>query len=279
MTTASSHPPNKGRKFIFAVDLDGVCADYVTALKQSVAKTLETDVGELTSKHGWNFTRWDFDKSGDEFIRHHTRAVTQERIFRDLQEIGNVSDRLHQLADSGIEIRIVTQRGRDVDGTEAEAEADTKQWIKERNLPHESLHFVENKPDIFADVYIDDAPHHIEAFKKAGKDFLIFDQPYNQHIEGPRVKDWDEVAEAVQEKQVAHQLQSDVSATNKKKPKWSRFSKKSKGNGAPNLNAPSVNRGVQNNFVTNDDLSHILNSTSYSRNFSHRCGHRTQSGK
>ena len=52
-----------------------------------------------------------------------------------------------------------------------------------------------------ARVHIDDAPGQINALKEAGENVLIFDQPYNRHLEGPRAHNWSEVVEMVFEAQ------------------------------------------------------------------------------
>ena len=56
-----------------------------------------------------------------------------------------------------------------------------------------------------ADIYIDDAPHNITALRGAGCEAIIFDQPYNQQLEGLRARDWGEVEEIVMDR-AANQL-------------------------------------------------------------------------
>ncbi len=48
-----------------------------------------------------------------------------------------------------------------------------------------------------ADLYVDDSPGNIAAFRDAGLPVLIFGHRYNRHIDGPRIHDWTEAADAV----------------------------------------------------------------------------------
>ena len=55
------------------------------------------------------------------------------------------------------------------------------------------------------DAYIEDGPHNIEAFQRDGRDVIIFDQPYNRHLEGPRAASWAEIEGMVLDRLAAHQ--------------------------------------------------------------------------
>ena len=74
-----------------------------------------------------------------------------------------------------------------------EACLDKCKWVDE-HFPHigsSKVIFINDKNKLNADYLIDDGPHNIEAFKGIG---MIFDQPYNRHIEGKlRVYDWLEI--------------------------------------------------------------------------------------
>jgi 5'-nucleotidase len=71
-------------------------------------------------------------------------------------------------------------------------------------IPYRDLCFLGAKPEVQADAYIDDAPHNIEQLRAAGNDVIAFDQPYNQHIEGPRAMNWLEVEAMVIELAANH---------------------------------------------------------------------------
>lgn len=46
-------------------------------------------------------------------------------------------------------------------------------------------------------VYIEDSPAAIQELQGAGKDVLIFDQPWNAKVKGDRVKSWIDAVEAI----------------------------------------------------------------------------------
>ena len=70
--------------------------------------------------------------------------------------------------------------------------------VARRTHPH-----AERKPEVEADAYIDDGPHNVLALRELGNEVIVFDQPYNRDLPGPRAHDWAEVEEIVEEL-VAH---------------------------------------------------------------------------
>ena len=38
--------------------------------------------------------------------------------------------------------------------------------------------------------YVDGSPHNVVGLREAGHTVITFDQPYNRHIDGPRVSSW-----------------------------------------------------------------------------------------
>ena len=58
-------------------------------------------------------------------------------------------------------------------------------WLDQHGIPYRDLCFLGDKPEVEADAYVDDAPHNVEALRAAGNDVIVFDQPYNGHVDGP----------------------------------------------------------------------------------------------
>ena len=46
------------------------------------------------------------------------------------------------------------------------------------------------KPEVEADAYVDDGPHNVRALREHGNDVIVFDQPYNRGLPGPRATTW-----------------------------------------------------------------------------------------
>ncbi len=181
--------------FILGVDLDGVCADYTEAFAAVVAAEKGCHSDDLPRARSWSFEEWGIEELGG-FERLHRIAVLDKRIFRSMPVIEGCAEALWRLSDAGVWIRIITHR-LVVNWGHQVAVADTVAWLDASGLPYRDLCFLGAKPEIEADCYIDDAPHNVEALRARGNDVLVFDQPYNGDVAGPRVRTWPEVEEVV----------------------------------------------------------------------------------
>jgi len=177
--------------FVLGVDLDGVCADYESALRVSVAARRGVDPSTLppqaTTGH---FAEWGM--SAEDFREAHRIAVTEDRIFRTMQPYPDVAEVLWRLSDAGVWIRVITHRLL-FNGLHEASAADTAVWLDQHDIPYRDLCFIGDKAMVGADVYIDDSPHNIAALRDAGRTAVVFDQRYNRHLDGPRVRNWAEV--------------------------------------------------------------------------------------
>lgn len=180
--------------FILGVDLDGVCGDHTAAFRDIVASELgcaPDDLGEHTT---WSFAEWGL--TDEEYIRIHRKAVTHHRMFRTMPAIEGVAETLWRLSDAGVWIRLITHRLY-VNWGHQVAVSDTVAWLDEQKIPYRDLCFLGQKPQVEADAYIDDAPHNVEALRRAGNPVVVFDQPYNRDLAGPRARDWEEAEQLV----------------------------------------------------------------------------------
>jgi 5'-nucleotidase len=180
--------------FVLAVDLDGVCADHATAFAQVVAAERGIDPAELEPQRTWNFHEWGL--SDAEFDRLHRRAVLEHRMFRSMPVVAGAAETLWRLSDAGVWIRIVTHRLY-ANWGHAIAVGDTVAWLDSVGIPYRDLCFLGDKPAVEADLYVEDAPHNLVELAATGNPVVIFDQPYNREVPGPRARDWYEVESAV----------------------------------------------------------------------------------
>lgn len=187
--------------FILGVDLDGVCADHSARFRDLVAERLDVDPASLPLDRSWDFHEWGFGP-GD-FEDHHRWAVMERRMFRDLPVIAGAPETLWRLSDAGAWIRIITHR-LCVNWGHAIAVADTVEWLDTNAIPYRDLCFLGAKPQVEADLYIDDGPHNIEDLQAAGNEVIIFDAPYNRHLEGRRARTWAEAEEMIEEVMARH---------------------------------------------------------------------------
>lgn len=198
LTPSLTQHPNR---FVLAVDLDGVCADYIASIRPYMAALGRRDAFDLPQPNNWDLVAADWFSSADEYVHTHRYAV-ERGFFRTMEEIPGVSDALWALSDAEVHIRIVTHRFL-THGDQDRAAGDTIAWLQSRRadgrvrIPHRDLCFLGAKADASADMHLDDAPHQVEALRASGQNVLVFDQPYNRHLEGPRATGWEEVAGSV----------------------------------------------------------------------------------
>lgn len=182
--------------FILGVDLDGVCGDHTAAFRAVVARELGVPVESLGPQRRWDFADWGIEP--DRFLDLHRRGVLEHRMFRTMPVVPGCAEALWRLSDAGVWIRIVTHRLY-ANWGHAVAVADTVAWLDDAGVPYRDLCFLGNKPQIEADLYVDDAPHNVEELRRVGNRVIVFDQPYNAHVDGPRATSWDEVEQLVTE--------------------------------------------------------------------------------
>ncbi|HEX8803648.1 MAG TPA: hypothetical protein VF743_05630, partial [Acidimicrobiales bacterium] len=180
--------------FILGVDLDGVCADYTGALRAIVAADTGVDVEALPLERSWDFREWGLTAA--DFERIHRAAVLDHRVFRTMPAIPGAAEALWRLSDAGVWIRIITHRLY-VNWGHAVAVADTVDWLDGAGIPYRDLCFLGAKPQVEADCYVEDAPHNVEALRAGGAHVVVFDQPYNRGVAGPRAATWDQVEDLV----------------------------------------------------------------------------------
>jgi 5'-nucleotidase len=176
---------------VLGVDLDGVCGDYEGALRRSAARQLDRDPATLPNQTVMDaYSQWGL--TFEQYQDVHRRAVVEDRIFRDMDPLPGVSAALWELSDLGVWIRIITHR-LIFNGVHEVSAADTAAWLDRHDIPYRDLCFMGDKPNVGADVYVDDSPLNIERLRAAGRTAIVFDQPYNRHIVDPRAHSWVDV--------------------------------------------------------------------------------------
>ena len=186
---------------ILGVDLDGVCGDFSAAFCAVIADDLGVDVGSMPPRANWDFSEWGI-RDEEHFRVLHRRAVLEHRVFRTMPVVEGCAEALWRLSDAGVWIRIITHRLY-VNWGHQEAVSDTVAWLDEHGIPYRDLCFLGAKPEVDADLYVDDAPHNIAALRDAGNEVIAFAQPYNVDIGGLRAETWDEIESIVLARLVA----------------------------------------------------------------------------
>jgi 5'-nucleotidase len=176
--------------FTLGVDLDGVVADHTRRFRDILAEIRGVDPESLSLDRSWDFGEWGLGPG--EYAELHRVAVMEYDMFRTMEVIDGAADALWRLSDAGVWIRIITHRLY-VNWGHEKAVGDTAAWLDANRIPYRDLCFLGAKPEADADAYIDDAPHNVEQLRALGNTTIVFDQPYNRSLDGPRASSWVEV--------------------------------------------------------------------------------------
>ena len=178
---------------VLGLDLDGVCGDYLAAMRRVASDRAGVPPDQLPDPKNWGLESWFVDRAG--FLSAHREAVHERRIFRSLPVIEGAVEAISALAGRGHQIRIVSNRILDSVGRSLVI-GDTLEWLANNGFVWHDIAFVTgDKSAVAADVNIDDSPAVIRALVNAGRQVVVFEQPYNTQISHPlslRARTWAE---------------------------------------------------------------------------------------
>lgn len=186
---------------IVGVDIDEVVARYVKGLRGHLALTQGLTAEEAMELYP-EIDTYEFNNWGPEFVKNfrqiHGDAV-DNGLYAELEAYPHASEVLWKLSDEGYHLRIITSRF--VNKLQHfRVMADTGLFLDRQNIPFRDVAFTSHKTEIYADVYLDDAPKNISAFQEKGSNVIIFDKEYNRQFEGDRVTNWLELDTLIHEK-------------------------------------------------------------------------------
>jgi 5'(3')-deoxyribonucleotidase len=175
------------RRLRIGVDLDGVCYDFVDALRRWGHKVTGRPLEEFGPATHWGFYE-DWKWSEQEFLQHYRDALTAGFMFRDGPIFFDALMGLRKLRALGHRIDIMTDRG--LPGILDVAETSTKHWLKENDVPFDSLYIGRNKTLVPVDICIEDSVKHYEALLRGGSNPRMLTRPWNRGYDAIRVSDW-----------------------------------------------------------------------------------------
>ncbi len=183
-------------QFVFGVDLDGVCADFYSGLKNIVAELKDVEPSQLTDEVSYGLPEWDLGPLGG-YDAVHRHAVRERDLFRRLEPIEGVRTALWELQQE-IRIRIITNRFF-ISYFHREAARQTVEWLDEHHIPYWDLCFIKEKTDVGADLYVDDSPENVRALREQNHDTIVFTNSTNRELDGPRADSWKELEQMVRD--------------------------------------------------------------------------------
>lgn len=143
---------------------------------------------KLTSPDSWLFgQQWGL--SDREFAQWFEKFEESGGYTRcpQIKDARQTIQRLHAL---DYEIAFATARGtsKQMNGcSQTQARIDTVLWLRDGGFPLAPLHFTNKKTDVMGDILLDDATHHLEAWRATGRRAVCFSQTWNQDWDGERV--------------------------------------------------------------------------------------------
>ncbi len=189
------------RRFIFGVDLDGVCADFYGGIRPLAAQWLGVEEHALTDEVDYGLSAWGIPDAPGGYRKFHQFCVTQRDLFSRLEPMSGCPQVMRRLSDAGVHIRIITHR-LFIKYFHKQAITQTIDWLEYYGIPYWDICFLGQKTHVGAHIYIDDAPKNIEQLRQAGDQVIIYTNSTNRHLDGLRADNWDTVEEIVR-KQLA----------------------------------------------------------------------------
>jgi len=183
-------PSDKG-EIVLGVDLDGVCADFYSRMREIAAEWLEVGLETLTTDVSYGLGEWGI-RDEDHYRQLHRFAVTQRDLFETCVPIRGAATTLRRLSDEGYRIRIITHR-LFINFFHEASVRQTIRWLDKHGIPYRDLCFMGEKDQVGADAYIEDSPENLVALRAAGHFAICFVNSANKQIEAPRARKWDEV--------------------------------------------------------------------------------------
>lgn len=173
---------------VIGLDLDGCAYDFDGTFGDFCARVLGEPREQFSKPLTWHFwEQWGLSKA--EWVELFTQYI-EEGGFNSAPPVVGFGQATRLLRKHGHRVFIVTARGTSAFGSGGEAQKDTIDWLNRYNIQRDGVIFTAAKQCIGADIFVDDAPHHLEDIRATGKRAIAFDAPYNQEWNGMRVKSW-----------------------------------------------------------------------------------------
>ncbi len=187
MANELTHSPEFLR---LGIDMDGVLADFNTGWIDRYNERFEkqlrhTDVVQWDGLH--ELTHFTTMEAFWEWFQQDGRS-----IFRDLPVYPDSIETIERLARDH---RVVI-----VSSKFDWAIPDTLEWLAEHRVTAREIHFVHDKTAVACDVYLEDAPYHLQALVEKRPDATVcrMVRPWNVPVPGTvNVESWDQFADLV----------------------------------------------------------------------------------
>jgi len=183
---------------VLGVDLDGVCADFYTRLREIAAEWFEVPLGRLPRNVSYGLAEWGIETK-DQYESLHRFAVTERGLFETAPMIPGARKYLRKLSDEGYRIRIITHR-LFIQFFHETAVKQTIRWLDHYGIPYWDLCFMKDKDQVGADIYVEDNPDNLETLRSGGHFAICLANSTNPHVGEPRARTWREVYRMIKDR-------------------------------------------------------------------------------
>jgi 5'(3')-deoxyribonucleotidase len=190
--------PSDSGQIVLGIDLDGVCADFYTRIRELAAEWFECTLDDLTPEVSYGLSEWGI-QTPEQYASLHRFAVTQRDLFSTVPMLPGTRRVLRKLSSEGYRIRIITHR-LFLQHFHEVAVRQTITWLDSHGIPYWDLCFMKEKDQVGADIYVEDSPDNLDRLRAAGHYAICFGNSTNRHIQAPRAQNWDEVYDLVKQR-------------------------------------------------------------------------------
>jgi 5'(3')-deoxyribonucleotidase len=191
--------PSDTGQIVLGIDLDGVCADFYSRMREIAAEWFERDIDSLSTEVSYGLEEWGVREGTDDYQSLHRFAVTQRNLFETTPMIPGARSVLRKLSNEGYRIRIITHRLY-IHFFHETSVRQTIQWLDNNGIPYWDLCFMKEKDQVGADVYVEDAPVNLKRLRERGHYAICFANSTNRDVSEPRASNWDEVYALIKQK-------------------------------------------------------------------------------
>ena len=180
-------------------DIDGVTYKFVDAFRDYIHQSLGLPLDKMPPA-----TRWEFYEDWGFSLQEYLQIIAEGTKHGDVFWKGDMYDGCKEVVDYLYHIRgdeIIFITSRNIKGEPNLATLATHHWLNNvAGLPYHELIMSDDKFGQNLDVLFDDAPYQFEKHSEAGEHGVVFDQPWNWHLQhAPRVHGWQGVLQYVEE--------------------------------------------------------------------------------
>lgn len=171
------------RTLDIGLDIDNVLYPWSTVMTRWVERRKGLAPGTLDDHAlSWTWYKDQWGMTSEEFLEHFTAGVHAGVIFSEGDPSPGSVSCVRRLAAAGHRLHYVTDRA--IAGVSVEhAWQVTHRWLHDHGFPVDSLTITPDKASVGTDVFLDDAPHNIDALFAAGHPApLVWDKPHNQRL-------------------------------------------------------------------------------------------------